>query len=111
MCALIEANLKSLIIDDAEFNVVCADAAEFLRQFAKSEIPEFNIIFFDPPYASNYDNVTDYVGQHAESLLADDGIVVVEHFRKVDLRDDYFELTRYRTVKQGDSCLSFYDRR
>ncbi|HYX29776.1 MAG TPA: 16S rRNA (guanine(966)-N(2))-methyltransferase RsmD [Pyrinomonadaceae bacterium] len=111
MCALIEVNLRSLKIDEAEFKVVCADAVEFLRHFGKREAPGFDIIFFDPPYATNYDNVTNYIGRHAESLLADDGICVVEHFRKVDLPDDYFELTRYRALKQGDSCLSFYARR
>jgi len=68
----------------------------------------FDIIFFDPPYASDYDSVLNYVGNHAVRILSKKGIVVVEHFSKNVLDEEFASLKRYRRVKQGDSSLSFY---
>src|SRR5439155_554531 len=68
----------------------------------------FNIIFFDPPYASNYGTVLNYAGDHAPRLLSKEGIVVIEHFSKNDLQEEFRALKRYRRIKQGESSLSFY---
>lgn len=108
MCALIEINLKTLETEEHEFEIVTAEASEFLRRHAKKQAQAFDIIFFDPPYASEYETVLNFVGNHAASLLTKNGIVVVEHFSKNDLNTGFASLKRYRTVKQGDSSLSFY---
>ena len=70
----------------------------------------FDIIFFDPPYATDYEAVLDYVGEHAARLLAEDGLMIVEHHKKRELKDEFGALRRYRSLKQGDSVLSFYRR-
>ena len=108
MYALIETNLKSLDVSDDEIEVVSREALEFLKRSAKSEGVPFDIIFFDPPYAMDYEAVLDYVGEHATRMFAEDGVVVVEHHRKKDLKEEFGSLKRYRMLKQGDSCLSFY---
>jgi 16S rRNA (guanine(966)-N(2))-methyltransferase RsmD len=109
MCALIETNLEALKLDSGEAEEVVAEATEFLRRRVKKGSELFDIIFFDPPYAEDYEVVLDYVGEHLESLLAKDGLVIVEHYRKNDLKAEFGGLKRYRVVKQGDSCLSFYE--
>ena len=108
MYALIETNLKSLNVSDQEIEVASKEALEFLKRRAKSEQLPFDIIFFDPPYAMDYEAVLDYAGEHATRMLAEDGVFVVEHHRKKDLKEEFGALKRYRMLKQGDSCLSFY---
>jgi len=119
MCALIEANLASLANDQNEIEIATAEAAEFLRRRAAQTKPSltvgllprlqpFDIIFFDPPYAADYEVVLDYIGEHAAELLVAGGVVIVEHNKKKDLREEAGRLKRYRVVKQGDSSLSFY---
>lgn len=110
MCALIEANLDEFGVAEEEREVVCGEASAFLRRRAKNESEPFDIVFFDPPYATNYEAVLDYVGEHTAKLLAKDGLMIVEHHKKNDLRDGFGELRRCRVLKQGDSCLSFYVR-
>ncbi len=108
MCALIEANAAALNIDSNEIDIVTAEAAEYLRRRARKLDASFDIIFFDPSYAANYQEVLSYVGEHATRLLAENSLLVVEHHKKKELPESFGRLKRYRLLKQGDSVLSFY---
>jgi hypothetical protein len=41
---------------------------------------------------------------------ADTPLVVVQHSSRFTPQESYGELRRYREIKQGDNCLSFYRR-
>jgi len=105
---LIEANLNTLKVDPHKVDVVTAKALEFLHRCAKKEAQQFDIVFFDPPYTSDYEAVLNYVGNEAARLLSKDRVLIVEHFSKNVLDEEFASLKRYRRVKQGDSSLSFY---
>jgi len=107
MCALIETNLEALKVAQSEIEIVTAKATEFLRRQAKKKQPS-DIIFFDPPYAMDYEAILDYVGELGGRLLSEDGLVIVEHYKKKELKEEFSTLRRYRALKQGDSALSFY---
>ena len=107
MCALIEKNLYTLGVED-EVEVVLAEASEFLRRYAEKQALVFDIVFFDPPYATDYESVLKYFDEHAARLLAENSLVIVEHHKKRNLKEDFGRIHRYRTLKQGDSILSFY---
>jgi 16S rRNA (guanine966-N2)-methyltransferase len=109
MCALIEANFEALGVDEGEVDVVSAEMLEFLRRRAKKEGRPFDVVFFDPPYATDYGVVLIYVGKHVERLLAKGGVVIVEHYHKNTLKEESGALKCYRVLKQGDSRLSFYE--
>lgn len=108
MCGLIEANLDSLEVAADDREVVVATAFDYLRRLVKNSGPAFDILFFDPPYASDYDALLNYAGEQASQILNAEGIVVVEHHKKKVLQTQFSALTRYRELKQGDSVISFY---
>jgi 16S rRNA (guanine966-N2)-methyltransferase len=104
MCALIATNLRALGIAEADAEVLTSEAEAFVRrQLAKINEP-FDIIFFDPPYASDYEQVLSHLG----GFVKDDCLVIVEHDKRNDLPEALGSLKRCRVVKQGDSCLTFY---
>ncbi|HEX6189205.1 MAG TPA: 16S rRNA (guanine(966)-N(2))-methyltransferase RsmD [Pyrinomonadaceae bacterium] len=121
MCGLIEANLRALKIESESIDVVSADATAFLRKFRKGREPSptvglmprlpepFDIMFFDPPYAADYEAVLSFIAQHRPQLLSGEGIAVVEHHKKKDLPEEFGSLKCYRRLRQGDSVLSFYE--
>ena len=110
MRALIEANLESLKVDTNKIEIETAEASEFSCKFVKTTAEPFDIIFFDPPYAADYEVVLNYFGEHAAALLAKAGVMIIEHDKKKELREAIGQLGLYRVVKQGDSALNFYER-
>ena len=110
-CGLIEANLDLLGIPEDQTEVIMSEAADYLRRIvARAPLVPYDLIYFDPPYATDYLPVLELCGTHAATLFAPDGVLVVEHHHKNALRDALSHLRRWRILKQGDSALSFYER-
>jgi 16S rRNA (guanine966-N2)-methyltransferase len=109
-CGLIEANLDLLDVPEDQTEVVMSEAADYLRRAAAREFASYDIAYYDPPYATDYLPVLELFGQHAATLLAPDGVFVIEHHHKNALRDAIGQIRRWRILKQGDSALSFYER-
>jgi 16S rRNA (guanine966-N2)-methyltransferase len=107
MCGLIEANLDTIEVPEPETEVVMADAAEFVRRMAAKGEKSWDVIFYDPPYDSDYSPVLWVLG--ANRLISPGGVLIVEHYYKNTLKDSVEEIRRWRLLKQGDSCLSFYE--
>ena len=64
-----------------------------------------DIVFLDPPYekAVEYDSALSTLGAAPAS-----GRVIVQHSSRVELKEEYGSLRRYRVLKQGNNALSFY---
>ena len=116
MVALIEANLELCAIAKEERQVVQIEAAEFLRSLirqpgkpsSRTQAAPWDIVYFDPPYATDYLPTLETLGAHTPSLLTETAVVIVEHHHKNELPDGIGSLRRTRLLKQGDSALSFY---
>ena len=109
----IRANLSSLDIRGG-YSLEARSAAAALKRLASSQraanIICADIIFLDPPYseAAEYESILTLLGSECRPLLAPNATVIAEHLKKQSLAESYAALNRYRTLKQGDSILSFY---
>ena len=108
MCGLIRANLELCRIPDDQAEGVQSEAAEFLRTATNEDGEPWEIVFFDPPYATDYLRVLKLFGFTTSALLAEGGLLIVEHHHKNLLKDEVGSIVRRRILKQGDSALSFY---
>jgi 16S rRNA (guanine(966)-N(2))-methyltransferase RsmD len=108
MCGLVEANLDLCKIPEDETEVVQAEASDFLSRSVAASSDPWDIIFFDPPYADDYEKVLISLGTQSLKLLSSDGVVIVEHHHKKKLADTMGGIIKSRTLRQGDSALSFY---
>ncbi len=74
-----------------------------------SKLPTFDIIFADPPYDyGSYKRLLELSSEH----LSEGGLMIVEHFKKVDLKPltpEGLELEDERTY--GDTVLTFFRKR
>ena len=112
MCTLIKLNLELCRIERSESVVIQAETLDYLRRFVSKQPDSgkpWDIVFFDPPYATDYSPILDMFGAHASSLLTENGLLVVEQRHKNELKAEAGSIIRSRTLKQGDSALSFYE--
>lgn len=107
-CALIEENLDLLKIPEEETEVVCLSAENYVN---KEREKSWDIVYFDPPYDENYQLIIHEFGEEGKEILATDGIFIAEHHAKNNLPDAYGNLRRWRLLKQGETCLSFYEKK
>ena len=97
---LIEANLAQLGATGAIIRAGLADAV------ARLSGQVFDVIILDPPYA---DTAAAEALEAAHALASDGTRVVVEHATRHSPPADASGLRLTRTVKAGDSALSFYE--
>jgi 16S rRNA (guanine966-N2)-methyltransferase len=108
MCGLIESNLDLCRVPEEETDVILSEATAFLRQAASRKLPPWDLIFFDPPYATDYLGVLELFGMKDLKLLKEGGFLIIEHHHKNALKDQIGDIIRTRVIKQGDSSLSFF---
>jgi 16S rRNA (guanine966-N2)-methyltransferase len=110
MCGLVESNLDLCGVPEDETEVVMSEAAEFLRRTSTRGFEGWDVVYFDPPYSIDYLPVMLALAAPDAMLLKENGLLIVEHHHKKELKDAVGSLRRWRIVKQGDSSLSFYER-
>lgn len=110
MCSYIESNLEACGVREEEVEIWMSDVEHFLRRALVRNDRSWDIAFFDPPYANPYDSVLEAFSTGA-LLRPKGGVLVVEHHCDNRLTERLGALRRWRTIRQGDSCLSFYDRK
>ena len=105
-CAIIRENLQSLQVTEG-VRVLEATMDRSLDLFEREGVV-FDIVFLDPPYereALYTDSLLDF---GKRPLLAENGLLIMEHSRRVVLPEVAGKLRKYRQLTQGDSTLSFY---
>jgi 16S rRNA (guanine(966)-N(2))-methyltransferase RsmD len=118
---LITENLASLTIT-TNIRIMKSDALEAVHKLEAEQQRPFNLIFLDPPYASERDYHAILHALAKSSLLAAETMVIAEHRKTFDLpesvaipesaarelREPRRGLQRYRVLRQGPAALSFF---
>ena len=106
ICSFISSNLELCGVPQDQALVVADEAIHFLRITDST----WDIAFFDPPYADDYLSVIELFSQTG-LLKTRGGVLVVEHHSDNQLGERFGLLQRWRVIRQGESCLSFYERK
>jgi 16S rRNA (guanine966-N2)-methyltransferase len=106
--ACLKDNIAALGVA-GDVTVMPVPVARALDALARQGEP-FDLIFLDPPFAdaAAYQQVLDAIA--ASTLLAEEGVVVAQHDRRLTLPEQVGTLTRARLKPIGDNALSFYRR-
>ena len=84
------------------------DAQEAIKLFHKNN-RRFQLIFLDPPYHQSQAKKT-LLNLSTYDILAPNGFIIVQHFKKDDLPAQLGVLSLFRQSKYGDTLLSFYSK-
>lgn len=108
MCSFIKKNLESCGIKEGHGEVIEMEVAPFLKKMWKRR-RFWDVVYFDPPYNDNYDEVLKYLSRGA--TVTPGGILVIEHHSEMFFPEKIGVLKRFRVVVQGETTLSFYERK
>ena len=100
----INKNIESLKLKACSVYPMEADKA-IARLAGEKRV--FDLVFFDPPYYQGLAKKT-LQTLAAYDIVAPQGLVVVQHFKKDDLPENLGVFSLFRTAKYGDTALSFY---
>jgi len=102
----IKKNLSIFNIQYSTFNIVKADAVEFIKKTGQ----QFDFIFLDPPYKSDLGEGA-LIEISRRNILKENGEAIWEHYYKTEYRRQNTEdrIKLKRTVRYGDTSLSFYN--
>ncbi len=69
----------------------------------------WDIVYFNPPYDANYDEVLEYFKQGA-AVCPKGGILVIEHPAEMFFEENLGVLKRTKVLTIGNTGLTFYQR-
>lgn len=108
MCSFIKKNMEACGIKVGHGEVVQMEVVPFLKKMEKRR-RQWDVVYFDPPYDSNYDDVLTYFGRGAAIKVK--GTLVIEHHAEMFFPESFGAMHRWRVLVQGETALSFYERR
>lgn len=108
MCAFIRKNMETLGIKEGHAEIFEIEVEPFLKQMAKRR-RFWDVVFLDPPYDTNYDEILKYFSRGV--CVKPKGLLVIEHHAEMFFPEKLGVLARTRVIVEGESALSFYERR
>ena len=83
-------------------SLFCLDVFKFEN---KGEL--YDIVFLDPPYLTDLlEKLLPVLGE--SDMIQKSGVMVVEHFKKISLEDEYTHFSLLKRYAYGDTILSIY---
>lgn len=114
-CVFVELMTPHLkVVEENLANTQLKERAELLRRDARAAVADlgqrqrrFDLIFVDPPYGQELVPVClELIAEHG--LLAEDGWIICEHYKKDPVPDLAGGLTKFRELVFGETVLSIY---
>lgn len=103
--AIVKSNIKKARVENESITLNTDFKNAIVSLSNKGE--KFNIIFMDPPYYKNmFIDALSSVDE--KNLLAEDGIIVVEHDTVDSFPENVGRLYKSRDKKYGNTTLTFY---
>ncbi len=89
--------------------VMGGDAWKFSKQPQLHHYKPYDVIFVDPPY--EHRKIHQLVVELGRNeMLAENGLMIVEHFWKTSLPQETDTLQHVRQARYGDTILTFFER-
>jgi 16S rRNA (guanine(966)-N(2))-methyltransferase RsmD len=108
MCSFIKKNLEACGIKEGHGEVCELEVVPFLKKMQKRR-RFWDVVYYDPPYDTNYDEVLDFLKRGV--AIKPGGLLLIEHHAEMFFPERIGVLKRWRVITQGDTALSFYERK
>ena len=108
MCSFIKKNMETCGIKEGHGEVHQIEVVPFLKKMAKRKRC-WDVVYFDPPYDSNYDEVLAFFSRGV--AIKPGGLLIIEHPNEMFFPEKFGVMARWRVVVQGETSISFYEKK
>jgi 16S rRNA (guanine966-N2)-methyltransferase len=108
MCDFIKKNMESLKIKYGHVEINEIEVLPFLKRVKKNK-RQWDVVYFGPEYSANYEEVIEVLTQGIAIRLR--GCLVLEHHKSKEFPEEIGNLHRLRIVTEGETSLTFFERR
>ncbi|MCS6873130.1 MAG: RsmD family RNA methyltransferase [Pyrinomonadaceae bacterium] len=108
MCSFIRKNMEICGIKQGHGEIFQIEAIPFLKRMKKRR-RYWDVVYFNPPYDANYDEVLEYFKKGA-AVAPKGGMLVIEHPAEMFFDENLGVLKRVNVLTIGDVGLTFYER-
>ncbi len=108
MCGIIKKNLEACGIKEGHGEIHQIEVVPFLKKMGKRR-RFWDVVYFDPPYDSNYEEVLAFFSRGV--ALKSGGVLIIEHHAEMFFPEKFGVMKRWRVVVQGETSLSFYEKK
>lgn len=102
---IVKSNIKKARVEN-QSTILNLDFKNAIDRL-KAQNSKFDVIFMDPPYYKNM-FIDALANIDNANLLAEDGIIIVEHDTKDKFEDKIGRLEKTKEKKYGNTTLTFY---
>ncbi|MBX7172987.1 MAG: 16S rRNA (guanine(966)-N(2))-methyltransferase RsmD [Pyrinomonadaceae bacterium] len=107
MCSFIKKNMATMEIKEGHGEIFEIEVVPFLKRMQKRR-RFWDVVFLDPPYDTNYDEILEYVSRGV--CIKPRGTFIIEHHAEMFFPEKLGVLKRWKVIVEGESALSFYER-
>lgn len=108
MCSFIRKNVAAFGIKEGHFELFEIETVPFMKRMEKRK-RLWDIVYFSPAYDGDYEETLDFLKRGV--CIRHRGTLVIEHHAEMFFPEELGCLKRWRVVTEGDSALSFYEKR
>lgn len=108
MCSFIKKNMETCGIKEGHGEIFQIEAVPFLKRIKKRR-RYWDIVYFNPPYDANYEEVLSYFAKGA-AVCPKGGVLVIEHPAEMFFEEKLGVLKRANVLTIGNTGLTFYER-
>ena len=108
MCSFVKKNMATMEIKEGHGEVHEIEVIPYLKQMAKRR-RHWDVVFLDPPYDTNYDEILEFLKRGV--CIKVGGALVIEHHAEMFFPEKLGVLKRWRVIVEGESAISFYERK
>ncbi len=108
MCGFIKKNMEACGIKEGHGEINQIEVVPFLKKMGKRR-RFWDVVYLDPPYDSNYEEVLAFFSRGV--AIRPGGVLIVEHPAEMFFPEKFGVMARWRIVTQGDTALSFYEKK
>ena len=107
MCTFIRKNLAEMGVKDGHGEVVEIEIIPFLKK-AMLRKRGWDVVYFDVPEGEEHSAILDNLSRG--SAIKSRGLLIIQHAAAVSHPDNINQLKRWRTIDQGETILTIYER-